>query len=74
VAPVRVLIEAVDCKPGSGDYEDDEEEREDKVGRFYRLAYSAAGDPRICNGGGYFSSLEDAIREAEKVFKGIQWK
>ena len=73
VAPTRVLIEEVDCKPGSGDYEDAKEDQEDVIGRFFRLAYSAAGDSRICNGGGYFASLEDAVLEAEKRFENIKW-
>lgn len=74
IAPVRLIIEEVDRIPGSGDHEDAEKYREDKIGRFFHIAYSAAGDSRVCNGGDYFSSLEDAIHEAEKVFKEIQWK
>ena len=73
VAPTRVIAEQVDFKPGSGDYEDAADEREDKTGIFFRLSYTAAGDSRFSNVRGYFDTLEAAVREAEKTFAGMRW-
>jgi hypothetical protein len=73
-SPVRVQIEKTNLKPGSGDYEDADEDREDKAGEFFHLVYSAAGDVQICNDRGYFLTLNEAIQEAERVFSGIKWK
>jgi hypothetical protein len=72
-APARVLIEEVDFIPGSGDHEDSEEEREDKMGHFFRIDYTSAGSTKISSGGGYFASLEEAIHQAEKACAGIAW-
>jgi hypothetical protein len=73
VAPAQVRIEEVDCRPGSGDHEDPEDEREETPGRFFHIAYTAAGGTTFCNGRGYFTSCEEAVREAEKIFGGIEW-
>jgi len=72
-APAQVFIEEVDSIPGSGDYEDPEEVREDKVGRFFRVGYTAAGSTEVCSGGGYFASIEEAILQAEKACSGLKW-
>jgi hypothetical protein len=74
VAPALVRIDEVDWLPGSGDYEDPAEVREDKRGTFYRLSYTEAGGSHFCNQRGYYETLEDAVREAEKMFVGIHWK
>jgi hypothetical protein len=74
VSPIYVRIEEVDYKPGSGDYEDAEEDNEDVAGRYFHIVYTAAAGTDFCNGGGYFPSLEEAVREAEKAFKDIKWK
>jgi hypothetical protein len=73
VAPVLVRIEEVGWLPGSGDYEDLPEEREDQAGTFYRLSWTGAASTHFSNIGSYSRSLEDAVREAEKSFLGIKW-
>jgi hypothetical protein len=69
----HVFIEEVDFRPGSGDYEDSEEDREDKAGRFFRIDYTSAGSSEVCASGGYCSSLEEAIRSVEKSCSNVQW-
>lgn len=53
------IVEA-DVWPGSGDYEDPEDIREDKIGKFCKLQFGiiSGGLPHA---GRYFHCLEDAI-------------
>lgn len=73
-SPVGVRIDVVDLRPGSGDHEDPPEYREDLRGTFFHVAYTPAGERRFANGGGYFLSLDDAVRAAETMFVGIVWR
>ena len=73
-SPVLVRIEQTNVKPGSGDYEDPDDVREDRNGDFFRIVYSAAGESWMQNERGYFETLSEALREAERAFPGIKMK
>lgn len=65
-----IQIVQTSWRPGSGDPEDPEEFREDQAGTFFRIDY------RFMNstpGGGYFNSLEEAIRSAESNCQNVKW-
>ena len=69
-----VEIVQTDSRPGTGDYEDPEDIREDVRGTFYEIRYqSAGGDGRFSSGVFGFESVESAMRHVESVAKGIQW-
>jgi len=60
---------------GSGDYEDDEEIREDREELCYFLAYEMAGAPGVfCNLIPNLVTFDAAIPYAETKFPGIRWE
>ena len=60
---------------GSGDYEDDEEIRENREELCYFLAFEMAGAPGVfCNLVPNLVTIEDAIAHAETKFPGIHWE
>ena len=58
--PVRVIIEQISVKHGNRD-------------KSFHIAHSAPGNMRIVESQGNFSSVNEAVSEVEKLFKGIQW-
>ena len=70
---VRVLIAAVNVRIGTGDYEDEPEDRDNREGHFFDVWYGAAGDPeRLCNGVGGFENIDDAIAHLTR-FGTVDW-
>jgi len=70
---VQVRIVRLEIKPGSGDYEDGPEDREDQPGPWFAIEYPPAGSVRFSNTIGYFKTLEEAIDFTEKTFSEIVW-
>jgi hypothetical protein len=73
--PCDVRIVRTEGRPGSGDYEDPPELREDQPGAWFRVDFAAAGERGSFSvGGGYWPALDVAMREAERVVPGpIRW-
>ncbi|MFA4887751.1 MAG: hypothetical protein WC595_06070 [Candidatus Nanoarchaeia archaeon] len=75
VKSVNIQIIETNFKPGSGDYEDPEEIQKDKWGKFYEILYgSTINNNEYPAGGGYFDSLENAIKHADKSVKNLKWR
>ena len=56
--------------PGSGDYEDPPEERDDRDAEHYRPVYCGPnGDESL---GGYFFSLQDCVASVESLI-AVEW-
>lgn len=73
--PCGIRIVQTDFSPGSGDYEDEPEARDDKFGIFYEVQMqSAGGDGRYSTGIPGFESLEAAVRHVESVAPGVLWE
>ena len=72
---VRCAVEIwqTDFRPGSGDYEDPEDIREDARGTFFEIRYASPGQERMTAGGGWCDSLQAAIRDVESVARDVQW-
>ena len=72
---VASRIVQTDFSPGSGDYEDEPEFRDDKHGTFYMVQMqTAGGDGRYSFGGPGFESLEAAMRHVDSVAPGVRWE
>jgi hypothetical protein len=71
----RVEIVQTDFLPGSGDYEDPPEIRDDVHGIFYEIHYRSARTTKepssIVHG---FKTVKDAVNHVESAVKGIQWE
>jgi len=74
VSPATIRIDEVDLLPGSGDYQDPPEVREDREGTFYRVSSTAPGGAAFSCIRGYFASLEEAKASVEREFFGITWR
>jgi hypothetical protein len=74
VSPATIRIDEVQLLPGSGDYEDPPEVREDRQGTFYRVSSTSPGGTDFNCIRGYFDSIEEAQRSVEKEFVGIAWR
>lgn len=62
----RVFICLSDVFPGTGDYEDEKETREDRNIACYCVWFeNYAEQGSICSGGGYFLSLQEATDYTE---------
>ena len=72
--PYKVEISETNFKPGSGDYEDPPEVRNDQFGRFYEIVFYSPPDYKFTSGGGWYDSLQEAIRVAESKTGGIIWE
>jgi len=69
-----IEIYQTDICPGTGDYEDPEERREDKFGTFYNVRYLWAHDNgRSFSGAMGFASVESAMRYVESVACDVRW-
>jgi hypothetical protein len=73
--PVRCAVEIwqTDFRPGSGDYEDPEDVREDAHGKFFEIRYASPGQKRMTAGGGWYDSLQAAISTVESATTDVQW-
>jgi hypothetical protein len=69
----KVRIVQTDVRPGSGDNEDSEEQKEDDMGIFFRIDYTPARSDRFAAGGGHCASLQDAIHTVEQSVEGVVW-
>lgn len=59
--PCRIVLVREDCIPGSGDYEDPPEIREDREVACVAVWHEAAGTPGVFNCcRGYYLTLEEA--------------
>ena len=72
----RCAVEIVqtDFRPGTGDYEDPEEIRDDAHGVFFDIRYASAG-PRPFGGSVVvgLESLEAAVAHVESAVADIRW-
>jgi hypothetical protein len=69
----KVRIVQTDFSPGSGDYEDEPEFRDDKHGTFFDVQYTSPREERFTGGGPGYASLEAAVAAVEKIVIGVQW-
>jgi hypothetical protein len=71
----RCAVEIVqtDFRPGSGDYEDPEEVREDAAGVFFNIRYASAGPYPFESGVVGLDSLEAAVAHVESAVADIRW-
>ncbi len=67
----RVVIIQTDFRPGSGDFEDPEE---DAYGEFYEVRYSSPGSEDFCAGGGWHDSLAEAVQAVESLARDVRWE
>lgn len=72
---VKIRIVQRNFRPGTGDEEDDPEYRDDQPGIWFEIEYGSVIDPnRYSTGGGYFRSIEEALKAAEKKVHLIEWE
>jgi hypothetical protein len=76
--PSDVRIVRTNERPGSGDYEDEPEFRDDRPGIWYRVDFAEAGAQKSFSdfgaGGGHFPDLESAMRGAFSLTNGtLRW-
>ncbi|MDP1884362.1 MAG: hypothetical protein Q8L10_03245 [Candidatus Moranbacteria bacterium] len=70
----NIRLYETDFLPGSADYEDVPEIRDDKYGKFYLLKFTGAGTPDIFNNARYYENLIRAESDIAKNFKHLKWK
>jgi hypothetical protein len=70
----KVRIVQVGFRPGSGDFEDSENWREDRHGTFYRIDYTSPHSLEFTAGGGYSPTLEEAIQFVERSVQDVEWQ
>ena len=71
----RCTVEIVqaDFRPGTGDYEDPAEIREDARGIFFDIRYASAGPREFISGVVGLKSLDAAVAHVESAVIDIQW-
>lgn len=70
----RVFICESNIFPGTGDYEDDIEIREDRLINCYCIWFeNMISIGEISSGGGYYENLEDAICSVESSVEFYKW-
>jgi hypothetical protein len=74
--PCAVRIMRRPFRPGSGDYEDPAEIREDQPGACFEIEYFSPTEPdRILAGGRYFADLEAAVAAVSAATQGtVRWQ
>jgi hypothetical protein len=72
----RCAVEIVqtDFRPGSGDYEDTAEFREDAHGVFFDIRYASAGPRQFSSGVIGLESLDAAVAHVESAVTDVQWE
>jgi len=74
----RVEIQFAVMRPGSGDYQDPPEWRDDQSGSWFVVSYSSPTDPDRCPqtwvAGQGRASLEEAMAEAEATLRNCNLK
>jgi hypothetical protein len=69
-----VRIVRVAIRPGSGDYEDAPEDRDDQPGSWFRVDYGSTSQRGLFTAGGaYHHSLADAEAEVHRQVRGVKW-
>jgi hypothetical protein len=73
---VRHAIEIyqTDFCPGSGDYEDPEEIREDKCGTFYNIRYLTGCGGKVLSWAPGFKPVENAMHYVETAACDVLWE
>jgi hypothetical protein len=69
-----VEILQTDFRPGTGDYEDPEDIREDAHGVFFDIRYASAGPRQFSSGVIGFDSLQVAVAHVEKAVADVRWE
>ena len=70
ICKVRIL--QTNFRPGSGDYGDPPEFKNDKYGTFFEVQYTFPREERF-SVGGYFESLDEAVARVENALSGVEW-
>ena len=73
-ARCAVEILQTDFRPGTGDYEDPEDIREDAHGVCFNIRYASAGPQQFPSGVNGFDSLQAAVAHVEKAVAGVRWE
>jgi hypothetical protein len=74
VTPVEVRVFFSPETWGTGDYEDEEDVREDRPVPCYLIAYESAGEPgRFHNSISNLPTLAAALAYVEAKFPGLRW-
>ncbi len=72
--PCAVQIVQRSLRPGTGDWEDPPEVANDVEGKFFELEYHTMVGTLPWVGGGYFETMEQASRKAEKLLgPTLEW-
>jgi hypothetical protein len=73
---LRCAVEIVqtDLRPGTGDYEDPEEARDDARGVFFDIRYASAGPGQFSSGVVGFESLQAAVNHVETAVADLRWE
>ena len=72
----RVEVWRRGVRPGTGDYEDDPEIRDDHVGKWYEVVYHSPGqsDAKPVAGGGFYRDLRSAIDSVTSATRNtVRW-
>lgn len=69
----KIEILKTNFRPGSGDYEDPPEIRNDEYGEFYKVIYTAPGESDVKAEGEFYASLDEAKKHVEANYKGVVW-
>jgi len=67
----KIEIIKTNFQPGSGDYQDPSEIKNDQYGTFYKVRYTSLDEFK--SEGNYYSSLDEAKKWTETLIKGVQW-
>jgi len=72
----RCAVEIIqtDFRPGTGDYEDPEEIREDTHGVFFEIRYASAGPRQFSSGVVGLENLAAAVAHVESAAADVQWE
>ena len=68
-----VEILQTDFRPGTGDYEDPENVREDENGIFFDIRYASAGPREFWSSVFGLESLEAAVKHVEEAVSDVRW-
>ncbi|MFA7209026.1 MAG: hypothetical protein WC120_01950 [Parcubacteria group bacterium] len=70
----NIRLYEIDFLPGSADYEDPPEIRDDKYGKFYLLEFTGVGTPNIFNNARCYENLDQVESDIANNFKHLKWK
>ena len=72
-ATYKIEIVKTNIIPGTGDDEDPEEIRNDEFGEFFKVLFISPDETVSKAEAGYYSSLDEAKKHLEALYKGIVW-